>query len=131
MDSPSAKSECVTDEDNPQRPGAGWLFALLVAFVLFFGLSGLVARVESGAELVYVIIIDLLIGAAIVGVGVLITPHVVEPTRLWTRMLSVIVIALLISGFLISWQSYAYYMRKNAYGHFLEQQRLNSSEALQ
>lgn len=128
MDSSSVKSRCVTDDVNGRHPAAGRHSALLVAFVLFFSLGSWVARVESDAELVYVIIVDLLVGAAIVGIGVLNIPHIVKRTRLWTRMLPVVVLALVVSGFLISWQSYAYFMRKNAYRHFLEQQ-LYSSEA--
>ena len=120
-ESPTTDDKSTMQVDGRHR-GAGCRSALSVMFVIFFGLASLVARVESDEELFVVIILDLLIGAAIIQIGVQNTPRGVKRTRRWKRILPVVVLASIVSGFLISWQSSAYFARKNAYRQFLEQQ---------
>ena len=112
-----------------RRPALGCLLAFLYIFVAFHAIAGFFARIDSGEELTNVIVLDVLVGAAIVGIAVLSSGRVCHPPGLWRRMVPAVFLALLVSGLLISWHCFQVYTRQRA--PEIHQEQLQTTDGLE
>ena len=101
---------------SPRRhPALGCLLIFLWIFVLFFGFTGFFARIDSGEDFFESIVLDVLVGVAIVGIAILSSHRVLPPPPLWRRMVPAVFIALLVSGLLIGWHCFQVHVRQRAF----------------
>jgi hypothetical protein len=126
----NAASASEDDADVPRRrPAIGCFSLLLVAFVLFFGCAGLFARIESDEELGEIVIIDVLVGVAIVTIAILNSRGRNRKPRFLTRIVSAVAVAIVVSGLLIGWHCFTVHMRKQAIERLRQQQQESSESA--
>ena len=100
----------------------GCLSLLLVPFVLFFGCAGVIARIDSDEELLECIIIDVLVGAAMLGLVLLHSGWLFLAMPWWKKLILALLPAILCAGTLIGWHSFTVYMRNHAIDDFRQRQ---------
>jgi hypothetical protein len=109
-----ARRDVVDDgADSRRHPAIGCLSPLLVAFVMFFGGAGILARIEP-EELAMTIVIDVLVGVAIFALLALNSPRMFRPPHAWTSSIPALVVAVMFSATLIGWHCFTLQSRYNA-----------------
>ncbi len=106
--------QVVDDGTNSRRhPVVRFLTFLLVVFVVYFGIAGLLARIEPG-ELVATIVVDVLVGVALIALFALNSRRTFGRPVLLTRFVPALVFALMCSGALIGWHCLTLHLRYRA-----------------
>ncbi len=94
---------------QPRHPLVGCCSVSLLIFILYIGVGGILARIEP-EELAMTVFLDVLLGAAIVGLAALNArrPHV------WREIIPALVFGVMCSSALIGWHCFTLHMRARA-----------------
>lgn len=95
----------------PKHPAVKLCSGLLVVFILYIGIGGLLARIEP-EELAMTIVLDVLAGVAFIGLLAINTPGMFRPPHVWRRIVPALIVAAICSGTLIGWHCLTLHMRR-------------------